>query len=130
MEKYQWQFHAADMGELTPLNNAVWKNPSHQAALTEARGPHLQATVAGKHLDVEHFDLRSDRLPVTYDGAPATLHIVDGLRVAPSPKGLSQWPRHMHGAIELENPGNSVSGKEIIPVTFLVTDNSLVMYPL
>ncbi|APT85286.1 hypothetical protein [Corynebacterium aquilae] len=127
MDTHHWSFTPADI-ELGPALNNL--GADHTAELSAPRGPALTTTVAGQPLKIEHFDLRTDRLEATYGGQPATLHIVDGLRVAPNGPELNQWPRHMHGAIELEQPGNSVRGTKIIPVTFVVTDTALVMYPL
>ncbi|PRQ10357.1 hypothetical protein C1Y63_11875 [Corynebacterium sp. 13CS0277] len=130
MDGYRWGFVPQPLGEVEILDNRAAADPGYQAPLSEVRGPQLRAFVAGEELVIPHYDLRSDRLPVMFRGQPATLHIVDGLRIAPSPEGLSEWPRHMHGAIETERPGPSVAGKEIIPVTFLVTRDQLLMYPL
>lgn len=108
-ENYSWVFIPTDLSLSQPI---VDKGP---VRLSQPRGPHLFTTLWNKPLEIPAFDLRSDRLPVIWNGQPTTLYTIDGLRQWYGDSELTDIPRLMGGAIEIDGQKK--------PVTMLVSKN-------
>lgn len=112
MADKKWTFHRTD----APVQGE-WITHRNELVLSAPQGPRLTTMVDGRELVIDHFDLRGDRLPVTWGGEPAILHTIDGLRLLPAASTLNNTPRLMGGAIVQ----NGVTRQ----VTMVVTQNQL-----
>ncbi|MDO4908776.1 MAG: hypothetical protein Q3962_02850 [Corynebacterium sp.] len=114
LQPHSWTFIPTDLPLTAPL---TVDGPIQQ---TEPRGPHLKTLLWGKLLDIPHFDLRSDRLQVTWGGQDLTLYTIDGMRQNWASNELNNTWRIMGGALDI----NGVKK----PVTMLVSESGLIAF--
>ena len=109
--------------------------------LLDRVGPH--APRSGYRLDVKAFDPAATTrraVVVTPSGSriDVLLHTADGMRMTPSKPGLTSAPRHLIGAVELDDATASgpavkafvrdwMEGKSIAPITLSATSTDLVI---
>ncbi|MDO4910337.1 MAG: hypothetical protein Q3972_01160 [Corynebacterium sp.] len=114
LQPREWVFKPTDMPLTAPF---TVEGPMQ---LSEPHGPHLRTLLWGKLLDIPHFDLRNDRLQVTWGGQETTLYTIDGLRQSWASNELNNTWRIMGGALDI----NGVKK----PVTMLVSESGLIAF--